>query len=269
MRFYSEEYRLGADDLVSVPFDELTFSYIQEATNRIFAISNEMDYITLMDSNFQDFNCDVGSVMADGRVDFKRINCSFSNFFSSFYLWKSYHKHTYCDTFNDMLKCYRKRNIAFCLGEEMRNYTAHTAFSITETRYDVIKELRCYPIKPKMLLDSAEKQGKELNSILKKWLKAKEENGELIDAESLVFEFYQICMEMQKELWACHIEKIHKDLETIGMFLPEGFSSIYNVSIRSEDQTIHFGVGQIIALFLKKAVWQYPKFIPDIYVGKF
>lgn len=269
MRFYSEEWRLGTDDLVSLPFNKSTFSYIQEAINRIFAISNEMDYITLMDSNFQDFNCDVRSIMADGRADLKRINCSFSNFFSSFYLWKEYHKHTYRGLFENMLICCRKRNVVFSLGEEMRHYVAHTAFAITKVEYDAIKKIRRYPINPQIIINRAKNSNHSLNAPLRKWLEKKEKNGESVEADWLVLEFYQMCTDIQKEFWDSCIEQIHKDLETIYDLLPNEFSNIYNISVRSEDQTIHLGVGQIIALFLKKAAWQYPKFIPDKYVGKF
>lgn len=257
------------EDLVSMPFDKSVFSCIQEATNRILALSNEMDYITLMDNNFQAFNYDIVNTTAYGRVDFKRINCSFSNFFSSFYLWKEYHKHHYGDIFNNILIRYRERNAIFSLGEEMRHYSAHVAFAITKVEYDGIKEIRCLPIDAQILLKRAEVSNHKLNASLRAWLTEKKENAEPIEAEWLVFEFYQICTEIQNELWSGYIEQIHKDLETIARYFPEGFSNVYNVSISSEDQATHFGLGQIIACFLKKAAWQYPKFIPNLYLGKF
>ena len=161
--------------------------------------------------------------------------------------------------------------------DELIKRLKESGFSATQaTMSRDIKELKLtkisdgknsyYYVFPNSL--SAENINK-LNASLRAWLTEKKENAEPIEAEWLVFEFYQICTEIQNELWSGYIEQIHKDLETIARYFPEGFSNVYNVSISSEDQATHFGLGQIIACFFKKAAWQYPKFIPNLYLGKF
>ena len=105
--------------------------------------------------------------------------------------------------------------------------------------------------------------------IYHKQLNEQAKNDTAIEAYMFASEFYQHCQEVQNKLWAEQTQKIHDDLSAIFEILPAGFSNVYNVSILSEDQTVHIGIGQIVAQFLKKAAYQYPKFIPDSYIGRF
>ena len=129
---------------------------------------------------------------------------------------------------------------------------------------DLTNEKEYYIIDPEQLL-----QKEKWNQEVKMWLHEQVKDGTAIEAYMFASEFYQSCQEIQNELWAMQTQQIHDDLSTMFAILPTGFSNVYNVSVLSENQTVHIGIGQIIAQFLKKAAYQYPKFIPDSYMGRF
>ena len=268
MKYYSEEYVIGGSDQVGVTFDAVTFSKVSKAVDRIQQMSNEMDFIAVLEYNLQDFFCSTKIAGSDGRRNFTKLNCCFSNFLNSFYTWKWYHDCIWRDIFLGLLEQYRKKHIIYRLGERLRNYTTHKAFAITGYRYDVINEIPYFIIDPNQLLKWEDPKHK-LNATLKNWLKEQVENETPIEAYTFATEFYQLCREIQNELWTEQVQLIHDDLSAIFTILPSGFSNVYNVSILSEDHTVHMGIGQIVAQFLKKAAYQYSKFIPDGYMGRF
>lgn len=268
MKYNSEEWVIGGRDRVGNPFDDTTFSQILKAMDRIRQISSEMDYIAVLEYNLKDFTCNTKTVGTDGRGDFIRLNCSFSNFLNSFYTWKWYHNRVYETNFSSLLEQYRKKYVAYRLGERLRNYTTHKGFAITNRRYDTIRKYANYFIKPKELLEW-EDPDHRLNAALKKWLNEQDESRIPINAHTFAIEFFQICRDIQWDFWAKKKRQIHNDLFAILAILPDSFSNIYNVSIFSEDRSVHISIGQVVALFLRKAVYQYPEFIPDSYMGRF
>lgn len=263
MKYYSEEWVIGEPDRVGNPFDDTIFSRISEAVDRIQQMSNEMDFISVLAYNLKCFYDIKKAKSPDGRTDFTRVNCCFSNFMNSFYTWKCYLNHKY-DNFQSLHGKQKNYCIVYSFGDRLRNYTAHNAFAITERRYDVINEKEYYIIDPEQLL-----QKEKWNQEVKIWLNEQAKIDTAIEAYMFASEFYQRCQEIQNELWAMQTKQIHDDLSTIFAILPTGFSNIYNVSVLSEDQTVHMGIGQIVAQFLQKAACQYPKFIPDSYMGRF
>ena len=263
MKYFSVEYVIGGLDRVGVPFDDVTFSKISKAVDKIRQMSNEMDFIAVLAYNLKSFYDIIKARCPDGRKDFTRVNCCFSNYMNSFYTWKCFLNHKY-DSFRSLHRQQKNDCIVYSFGDRLRNYTAHNAFAITDYIFDVINEQEYYIIDPEQLL-----QKEEWNTEVKRWLKEQAKDDTAIEAYSFVSDFYRVCQEIQNELWAEQAQQIRNDLFTILSILPDGFSNIYNVSISSEDQTIHIGIGQIIAQFLKKAAYQYPKFIPDSYSGRF
>ena len=141
MKYNSEEWIIGGPDRVGNPFDDTIFSRISEAVDRIQQMSNEMDYIAVIEYNLKDFTCSTKTAGADGRSDYIRLNCSFSNFLNSFYTWKWYHNRVCKTSFLRLLERYRKKYVAYRLGERLRNYTTHKGFAITDRRYDAIRKL--------------------------------------------------------------------------------------------------------------------------------
>ena len=268
MKYNSEEWVVGGPERVGNPFDDTIFSRILEAVDRIQQMSNEMDYIAVIEYNLKDFTCSTKTAGADGRSDYIRLNCSFSNFLNSFYTWKWYHNRVCKTSFLRLLERYRKKYVAYRLGERLRNYTTHKGFAITARRYNVIHESAYYIIKPRELLEWEDPDYK-LNATLKKWLNEQDESRMPINACTFATEFYQICRDIQRDIWSKKKQQVHDDLSIIFAILPDGFSNIYNVSVSSEDQSVHIGIGQIIAQFLKKAAYQHPEFIPDSYMGRF
>lgn len=268
MKYNSEECVIGGQDRVGNPFDDTTFSRISKAVDRIQQMSNEMDYIAVLKYNLEDFNCGTSTAGADGRGEFIRQNCSFSNFLNSFYTWKWYHKRVFETSFLRLLEQHRKKHVAYRLGERLRNYTTHKGFAITDRKYDVIREYTYYFIKPRELLEW-EDPDHRLNATLKNWLIEQDESRTPINACTFATEFFQICRDIQGDFWSKKKQQVHNDLLAILAILPDCFSNIYNVSISSEDRSVHISIGQIIAQFLKKAAYQYPEFIPDSYIGRF
>ena len=263
MKYNSEEWVAGGPDRVGNPFDDAVFSRISEAVDRIQQMSNEMDFIAVLAYNLKCFYDIKKAKSPEGRTDFTRVNCCFSNYMNSFYTWKCFLNHKY-DSFQSLHGKQKNDCIVYSFGDRLRNYTAHNAFAITKHRYDVINEKEYYIIDTELLL-----QNEEWNKEVKIWLNEQAKNDTAIEAYMFASEFYQHCQEVQNELWAEQTQKIHDDLSAIFEILPAGFSNVYNVSILSEDQTVHIGIGQIVAQFLKKAAYQYPKFIPDSYIGRF
>lgn len=265
MKYYTVEWKIGGEDLFGPPFDEYGFSSLKTAVDRIETMSNEMDYITLLENNFSLFSSNAQNAELQQQNHFRKINCSFTNFFASFYLWKSYHCHKYGNLFRSLQQQYRDQNIIYRIGEELRNCSAHQAFTITKHTYDVRNETSHYLINPQILLTNPTK----LNAQLKRWLNIQKENNAPIDAFPFVCDFYQLCANLQKDFWANCIERIHKDLSTIYSYLPEGVTNIYNTNAHSEDQSVFASIGPVVSLFLKKASLQYPGFVPTDYLGKF
>lgn len=263
MKYYSVEHIIGGIDRIGNPFDDTILALISEATNRIQQISNEMDFIAVLAYNLKSFY-DIKKVKHPcNRIDFTRVNCCFSNYMNSFYTWKCFLNHKY-DRFQ-LLHGKQKNNcIVYSFGDRLRNYTAHNAFAITKHIYDGINEKEYYIIAPEQLI-----QREEWNQEVKKWLIEQTKNDTAIEAYSFASDFYRFCQEIQNELWAEQVQLIHDDLSAIFTILPSGFSNVYNVSILSDDHTVHNGIGQIIAQFLNKATDQYPKFVPDLYIGRF
>ena len=263
MKYNSEECVIGGLDRVGNPFDDTIFSRISEAVARIQQMSNEMDFIAVLAYNLKSFY-DINKVKyPDGRTDFTRVNCCFSNYMNSFYTWKCFLNHKY-GNFKSLHGKQKNDCIVYSFGDRLRNYTAHNAFAITKYRFDVINEKEYYIIDPEQLL-----KNEEWNQEVKRWLNEQVKDDTAIEAYTFASEFYRCCQEIQNELWAEQTQQIHDDLSAFFAILPTGFSNIYNVSILSEDQTVHIGIGQSIAQFLKKAAYQYPKFIPDSYIGRF
>lgn len=263
MKYHSEEWVLGGLDRLGNTFDDTAFSQILEAKMRIQQMSNEMDFIAVLAYNLKCF-FDIKKLRcADGRIDFTRVNCCFSNYMNSFYTWKCFLKRKY-DNFQFVHKKQKSDCIVYNFGDRLRNYTAHNAFAITKYKFDVISEKEYYIIDPEQLL-----LDKEWNQEVKEWIRKQADDDTGIEAYVFASEFYQRCQEIQNKLWAEQTPQIYDDLSTIFAILPNDFSNIYNVSVLSEDEAVNVCIGKIVAQFLKKAACQYPKFIPDSYMGKF
>ena len=267
MIFYSIDFSISSDRL-GAPFHENIFADIKEATSRISSMSNEMDYIAVMACNYEAIFNAIDNIAANGQLDFVDINACFSNFLNSCYTWKCYHNHLCREIFEKLQNKYRQKHIIYRLGEELRHYTTHKAIAITRYVYDVLSETGSYQIDPQAILE-LDTPNHKLNAQLKKWLKDKVEMNQRIDALSVTKEYYKLCQEVQQELWSSYIQLIHKDLSAIFSTLPLTTTNIYNVSIISDDQSVSFPMGQIVAQFLQKAAHQCPSFILDSYVDKF
>ena len=55
MKYNSEEWVIGGPDRIGNPFDDAVFSRISESVDRIQQMSNEMDFIAVLEYNLQDF----------------------------------------------------------------------------------------------------------------------------------------------------------------------------------------------------------------------
>ena len=164
MKYYSEEYVIGGLDQVGVTFDAVTFSKVSKAVDSIQQMSNEMDFIAVLAYNLKCFYDIKKAKYPDGRTDFTRVNCCFSNYMNSFYTWKCFLNHKY-DSFQTLHVKQKNDCIVYSFGDRLRNYTAHNAFAITKHRYDVINEKEYYIIDTELLL-----QNEEWNKEVKIWL---------------------------------------------------------------------------------------------------
>lgn len=263
MDYFAEEWCPGGSDRIGKPFDDVTFSLVKEAMERIQNLSNEMDFFTIIFYNLRSFMSTPKIRGVNGQPDLAMINSCFSNYLNSFYTWKCFNKHEFAQ-FDELNTKKKDKYIIYQFGDRLRNYVAHTAFAITSCEYDVLRKRFHGMISPRELLN-----GDKWSGNVKNWLSDKERKAEVIDAYTFAIDFFDACNELQCELWLSKMKQVHSDLLFISNIFPDGYSNIYNVCIASKDQTVNIGIGQIIVHFLVKAVQVYPDFVPEFIKGKF
>ena len=186
MDYIAEEWCIGGADRIGKPFDDVTFSLVKEAMQRIQNLSNEMDFFTIIFYNLRSFMNTPKKRGVHGEPDLAMINGCFSNYLNSFYTWKCFNKHEF-DQFDTLHAGKKDKNIAYKFGDRLRNYVAHNAFAITSCEYDVLQERFIGIISPSELLNGDKWRGNVLN-----WLSDQERKEEAIDAYAGINEFEHI-----------------------------------------------------------------------------
>ena len=263
MDYYFEEWCIGGTDRIGKPFDDATFSLVNEAMERFQNLSNEIDFFTIIFYNLQSFLNTPKIQGINGKPDLAMINSCFTNFLNSFYTWKCFNKDEF-EQFDALHTQKKDKYIFYQFGDRLRNYVAHNAFAITSSSYDSLREQFYGVINPRELLNRDKWTGK-----VKDWLQQNEKKSKGIDAYSFAIEFYKVCNELQCELWLSKVKQVRSDLLFISNLFPDGYYNIYNICLASQGQAVNVGIGQIIVHFLLKAVQFYPDFVPEYIMGKF
>ncbi len=232
MKYYYRDISLFQNEDHDTEITSDQCEVVKKALYDLGLIAEEIDFFSNVQYNVNSFISLDGKVHTREYGNFVILNSHFSNWLNSFYTWKCFHNHYMNDSFSQLQKDYRIKEIVYQLADCLRNYTAHTAFAISSIQYNVIDETYRYLINSSNILDDPN----NMNSKVRNWLVSHPS----VDAMRLTHAFWEVFVRLQSEVWQAILPKIEQKKQEIADIITAKTDRLSSVIFFDEEHNMDF-----------------------------
>lgn len=243
----------GKEFIVTSSITEDHLTSIQNAIFFLQQFLNETDHYITVFQDAKDFMNSLQKPPCNSDTLFIQINRKFSNYLNAFYTWECFHNHKnswyFYIQYQEFKNLYQAKNTTYGLANQLRHYTTHNGFAISEIKYDVLNEKAYYMITPNFF--DFLRKGSTANQTIKQYIYGLQPKG--IDARQFTMDFFAMFNEFQNKIWESASSQIQKELKTVLCVVAPTAPDCYNTYIvNSDDKSFHLNIGQILEWYTKR-----------------